>query len=791
DRPSISNLQNLTVSEDTNAVVVNFTIDDPESLPQDLTVSVTSTNLALVPTNNLTLGGSGANRTLTIVPVTNRFGTTLISVFVSDGFLTATDTFVLTVTAVNDAPTITGIANQTILEDTTTGPLSFTIDDVESAETNLNLSATSSNPTLIPLANINFGGTGANRTVTVRPATNQFGPGTITVTVSDGALSNSVSFAVNVIPVNDPPTINPIGNLTIGEDSAQQTVNFNGVNSGAANEAQTLTVTARSSNPSLIPDPLVTYTSPQTNGTLRLTPAGNSSGSATITVTVRDDGTSNNVVVRTFTVTVNAVNDPPTISTIPNITTGEDTPVSADITIGDIETPVSALTLSGTCTNATLLASSNITFHGSGALRTMVLVPSPNQFGTSTVTVAVSDGTASVSNSFTFAVIATNDAPTLDPIRDVFLNQSAGVTTITLTGISSGAANETQNLTFSNSFTGGSGFYFSGGTPSISYTNPNSTATLSFRVANNQTGTSMVTVVVRETNATINALTSRSFTIYVKPTANTAPTISTITNRTTLEDTPIAIPFVINDAQTPANLLTVNAFTANLALLPPSSFAFSGTGTNRTLTITPATNQSGSATVTVSVMDTNFGGVSTNFVLTVTAANDLPVISGIASQTIQRNSSTAALPFTVGDVETAAGTLTLSATSSSPTLVPVANVVFGGSGTNRAVTVTPATGQAGTATITVTVRDANAGTASTTFDVTVLNPSPTPLAITRSGGTVTLSWSASAGNFVLQSCSAIATTWTDVSDTPVLSGGTYRVNQAIDSDVRLYRLRVP
>ena len=44
----------------------------------------------------------------------------------------------------------------------------------------------SSNPALVPAANIVFGGSGANRTVTITPAANQSGTATITLTVTDG-----------------------------------------------------------------------------------------------------------------------------------------------------------------------------------------------------------------------------------------------------------------------------------------------------------------------------------------------------------------------------------------------------------------------------------------------------------------------------------------------------------------------------------------------------------------------------------------------------------------------------
>src|SRR5437588_3377418 len=46
-------------------------------------------------------------------------------------------------------------------------------------------------------------------------------------------------------------------NLTINENAGLQTVNLSGISSGATNEAQVLTVTAISSNPALIPPPMV------------------------------------------------------------------------------------------------------------------------------------------------------------------------------------------------------------------------------------------------------------------------------------------------------------------------------------------------------------------------------------------------------------------------------------------------------------------------------------------------------------------------------------------------------
>lgn len=96
-----------------------------------------------------------------------------------------------------------------------------------------------------------------------------------------------------------------------------------------------------------------------------------------------------------------------------------------------------------------------------------------------------------------------------------------------------------------------------------------------------------------------------------------------------------------------------------------------------------------------------------------------PTIGNIADQTIDVGGTTGPLAFTVGDMETPPAQLTLSGTSSNTSLIPNANIVFGGSGTDRTVTVTPVAGQTGIATITVTVNDGSL-TASDTFQVTVL-----------------------------------------------------------------------
>lgn len=105
-----------------------------------------------------------------------------------------------------------------------------------------------------------------------------------------------------------------------------------------------------------------------------------------------------------------------------------------------------------------------------------------------------------------------------------------------------------------------------------------------------------------------------------------------------------------------------------------------------------------------------------------TPSNSAPTISAIAMQTVNMNSSIT-VNFTIGDAETPANQLTLSSSQHQP-LVPNSGVVFGGSGANRSVTITPAQNSHGVvASFTISVSDGSS-TTSTEFMLTVLNQEP-------------------------------------------------------------------
>jgi hypothetical protein len=190
--PSISPIASQNTPANTAIGPIDVTVSDTETAASSLILTSGSSNTGLVPTNNIVFGGSGTDRTVTITPVNGQEGSTLITLYVTDGVNTSSTTFLLTV----GAPTISDIPNISIYSNTPSAEVAFTVGDAETAAGSLIVSNEVSNPSLI--SSVVLGGGGANRTVQVIPAADQTGVSTVTVYVSDGTHVTSTSFLVNV-----------------------------------------------------------------------------------------------------------------------------------------------------------------------------------------------------------------------------------------------------------------------------------------------------------------------------------------------------------------------------------------------------------------------------------------------------------------------------------------------------------------------------------------------------------------------------------------------------------------
>lgn len=213
--PKITDIANQSIQSGGNTGPLSFMVSDTETSATALTVTATSSNPTLVPAAGITLGGSGALRTVSVSPAAGQSGTATITLTVTDaGGLTATDTFTLTVASppvvppppppsppppTNTAPRISDIVDQSMKLGGSAGSLSFTVSDTETAANLLTVTATSSNPTLLPASGLALGGSGSSRTLSLMPAAGQTGSSTITVTVTDaGGLTAKDTFTFNV-----------------------------------------------------------------------------------------------------------------------------------------------------------------------------------------------------------------------------------------------------------------------------------------------------------------------------------------------------------------------------------------------------------------------------------------------------------------------------------------------------------------------------------------------------------------------------------------------------------------
>lgn len=117
--PTVTALANASIQEGT-PLSTSFTVADKETALAQLKVSATSSNSALIDSNNIALIGSDATRTLSLTPRTGATGTSTITVTVIDEQgASASASFVLTVQAAPSAAPSVKIAS---------GPVASTTD---------------------------------------------------------------------------------------------------------------------------------------------------------------------------------------------------------------------------------------------------------------------------------------------------------------------------------------------------------------------------------------------------------------------------------------------------------------------------------------------------------------------------------------------------------------------------------------------------------------------------------------------------------------------------------------
>lgn len=222
--PVITSLQNQTLRVGQSSGPLPFQVWDGEEAAAGLRLNAGSGSPGVIGPAQLIFGGSGTNRTVTVLAGTTP-GTAAVTITVTDsGGKSAMMSFTATVLPLNTAPTITGLEPVRVLAGRPSPALQFNVSDLETAPKDLSVSGWSANPALLPndSGHLFFGGQGSNRTVTLVPATGQCGIAPITLTVSDGPNIATTAFPVIVVPASDVLLFEPFsyGNGSLVSNSA-------------------------------------------------------------------------------------------------------------------------------------------------------------------------------------------------------------------------------------------------------------------------------------------------------------------------------------------------------------------------------------------------------------------------------------------------------------------------------------------------------------------------------------------------------------------------------------------
>ncbi len=487
------------------------------------------------------------------------------------------------------------------------------------------------------------------------------GTDSFTYHANDGSSdSNVATVALTIDVVNDAPAFTVGPNQTVLEGVGAQTVDpwATGISPGPANESsQTVSFNITgNTNPGLFSaGPAIS-----SSGVLTYTPAPTTSGSATLTLALSDNGGTANGGVdtsapQTFTITVDNVND------APSFTVGTDQTVHEDAGPQPVDPWASAISAgpgeSGQTVAFIITGNTNPGLFSTGPaispVGILTYTPAPNANGSATVTLVIQDngGTAnggidtSAPQSFTITVNAVNDAPAFNAGPNQTVNEDPGAQTASgwATGISPGPADESgQTVGFNITGNNNPGLFSAG--PAVS---PG--GDLTYEPAANASGVATITLTLSDNGGLANGGADTS-----------APQIFTITVND-INDPPAFTAGPDQTVNEDAGAQTVNPWATALSAGPGESgqtVAFNITGNTNpslfsagpsvsptgVLTYTPAANASGSASITLALSDD--GGIanggddtsdSQSFTITANAVNDAPAFTAGPNQTVNED----------------------------------------------------------------------------------------------------------------------------------------------------------
>ncbi|AWB66998.1 hypothetical protein C2869_11365 [Saccharobesus litoralis] len=366
DAPVVVSSQVTSVNED-EVYAYPFVATDPDGDPITVTIEQLPTWLNHDVTTNVISG----------TPSNDEVGDHQIQIKVSDGVLSVTESFVVTVNNVNDLPVVELPTSVTAVEDT-----SYDV-DIKTSDVDLGDSVTLSFPVLptwLTFDSINnkLLGTPTNADVGVHP---------LTVKAQDSVGFVEHHVEITVVNTNDAPTIDSAAITSTNEDAPY----FYTIFASDVDVGDVLTYSAQSLPSWLVFD--------ATTRTLSGTPTNKDVGKTSIHLAV-SDGTI--TVDQIFDLDVVNVNDAPLAASDPSLTANEDTPLVialdayvSDVDVGDSFTITSAAAING-----------SVTIEGSA----LTYTPITDFSGADSVAYMIQDSAGAVASaSIAITVVAGND----------------------------------------------------------------------------------------------------------------------------------------------------------------------------------------------------------------------------------------------------------------------------------------------------------------------------------------------------------------------------------------------
>ena len=521
----------------------------------------------------------------------------------------------------NHPPTVSQIFDQGIEEDGVLSHLPFTVGDEEHDLDSLSITAVAENGALIPASGLVVSGSGASRSLLVRPNPNQSGVSKVTVRVDDGFDATEMSFIVAVAPVNDPPFVQRLQDIQVPNGS--DIVFFEFVIGDLDSPSTALETRFISLDSILLPDAAIVSEGTGFSRTIRITPPSQGVGRVPVSLNMSDELTTVSIQ---FLVTIVASNTEGPVEPVPasfsiapiapiSINEDEATRVTLDVVAsGNLAGPLTFRVSGG---DDSLIDVASIEVVEENSKWTMVLEPRPNQNGLVELTLHGSDGNQSVLQSFQLSVSPVNDPPIVGLLPDLVMDEDGkGRVVIPINDIDSElSALSIQRLRATDSNI----------LPASSFVVIRTELGFEIGISAglNQWGETRVEFDLLDADVIVPV----SFDVKVNS-INDAPFFESLPTIQGIAGESLDGRLLFGDVDSPADALDFKVISLNNSLLPNSDIALSGVGFERFLTIVPAEGKGGKGSLLLSLTD-GLTTVVETIVVTVLPATDPPFIGAI------------------------------------------------------------------------------------------------------------------------------------------------------------------